>query len=211
MPLPSNWLLKRCLILIALPLFLLISHPSFSQQKKVFKGSVTDKNNMPLDGASITVKGLQNGVNSKADGTFSIEAAPGSVLVISSVGYLPQEITLKGPGPYLIHLETTEGTLNDVVVVGYGSQRKKDLTGSVATVNMGEIKKTSASDVGQLLQGRVAGISVTNDGQPGSFPSIRIRGVTTFGNQGPLYVVDGVMLINPPRDFSPNDIESMQV
>jgi len=211
MPLPPNRRLKRCLVLAVLPIFLLISISSFSQQKRIFKGAVSDKNNVPLEGSSVTIKGLKDGVSTKSDGSFTIEAPLGAVLVISSVGFATQEITLRGAGPYIIHLDAADGALNDVVVVGYGSQRKKDLTGSVASVNMSEIKKTSASDVGQLLQGRVAGISVTNDGQPGSFPSIRIRGVTTFGNQGPLYVVDGVMLINPPRDFSPNDIESMQV
>jgi TonB-dependent SusC/RagA subfamily outer membrane receptor len=100
--------------------------------------------------------------------------------------------------------------LEDVIVVGYGTQKKKDLTGSIVGVNMNETKKYSASDISQLLQGRASGVGVNSDGQPGSVPSVRIRGFSTFGNAQPYYVVDGVPGA-AIRDFSPNDIESITV
>jgi TonB-dependent starch-binding outer membrane protein SusC len=105
--------------------------------------------------------------------------------------------------------------LGEVVVVGYGTQKKADLTGAVSSVKTDELRKVAASDITQMLQGRVAGVAVNSDGQPGASPTVRIRGIASFGTAGtstdPLYVVDGVPISGGIRDFNPNDIESMQV
>ncbi|GGH64089.1 SusC/RagA family TonB-linked outer membrane protein [Filimonas zeae] len=174
-------------------------------------GTVTNDKGSPVSAATVAVKGTTQAVVTDDQGRFSISATKGQVLVITHVSFAEKEVTVEDMRQLSVLLVSKADALEDVVVVGYGSQRKKDLTGAVAVVNPKELKKVSASDVGQLLQGRTSGITVTNDGQPGAMPVIQIRGTTTFGNQTPLYVVDGVMLLNPPRDFSPNDIESMQV
>lgn len=190
---------------------LLMSGLAFGQPAGKITGTITNDKGEPVAGATVTVKGTTTAVATDADGKFAIDAAKGKVLLISYLGFADKEITVGEQQNFSISLVTKADVLNDVVVVGYGSQRKKDLTGSVAVISATEMKKVTASDVGQLLQGRAAGINVTSDGQPGAMPTIKIRGTTSFGNQTPLYVVDGVMLLNPPRDFSPNDIESMQV
>lgn len=203
----NSW--KHCWY--ALLVVMMMCSTAVMAQNQAIKGKVTDELGAPLPGATVKVKGKSTAVATDVNGSFSIAALPNDVLLINLLGYAPAEISADGRTSVAVQLQTTAVSLSDVIVVGYGSQRKSDVTGSVAAVDATEIKKTSASDVGQLLQGRVAGIAVTNDGQPGAMPTIRIRGLTTFGNQTPLYVVDGVMLFNPPRDFSPNDIESMQV
>jgi TonB-dependent SusC/RagA subfamily outer membrane receptor len=101
--------------------------------------------------------------------------------------------------------------LEEIVVIGYGTQRKVDLTGSVAVVNADEMKKVSHSNISTMLEGKVAGVQITTDGQPGADPLVRIRGIATFGDASPLYVVDGVPIGTTIRDFSPNDIESLQI
>jgi TonB-dependent SusC/RagA subfamily outer membrane receptor len=175
-------------------------------------GKVVDEKGEAMVGVAIKLKASGAGTTTDVNGVFAISVPDErAVLVFSFVGYEEQQVVVGNTKIINIVMKGKPNNLNDVVVIGYGSQRKSDVTGSVAAVNPAEIRKTSASDVGQLLQGRVPGIAVTNDGQPGAMPTIRIRGLTTFGNQTPLYVVDGVMLFNPPRDFSPNDIESMQV
>lgn len=188
-------------------------HTAFSQdkEKKVFQGVVTDEKGTPLEGVSVTIKGTNQGVTTKADGSFSISGAEGSTVIVSSVGHASKNLILKGTSLLSVQLETSANTLNDVVVLAYGSQKRKDITGSVAIVNVAETRKYSTSDVSQLLQGRASGVEVRSDGQPGSTPSVRIRGIGTFGNASPLYVIDGVQVGTVVRDFSPNDIETIQV
>ncbi len=192
--------------------FLFLSSQGFAQAvTKVYRGVVTDQGNAPLEGVSVTIKGTNTGVSTKTDGSFSIEAAEGAKLVFSSVGTQSKEVTLRGSGIMQVQLNATASTLNDVVVIGYGTQRKKDLTGAISTVDVSEAKKLSTNDITGLLQGRVSGVAVNNDGQPGAAPSVRIRGFSTFGGSAPFYVVDGVPVGTSIRDFSPNDIESMSV
>ncbi|RXK86658.1 SusC/RagA family TonB-linked outer membrane protein [Filimonas effusa] len=174
-------------------------------------GTVTNEKGDPVSAATVSIKGTTQAVITDDQGHFNIAASRGQVLVISYIGYADKEVTVAGNTNITVSLASRLETLEDVVVIGYGAQRKKDLTGSVAVVSPKEMKKVAASDVGQMLQGRAAGINVTSDGQPGAMPVIKIRGTTSFGDQTPLYVVDGVMLLNPPRDFSPNDIESIQI
>ena len=189
-------------------LALLISQAALAQGK--ITGQVKDKDGNPVIGATISVKNKNVSVVSTDQGQFSIAAAKGDILEITSVGYEKYEITVNDENSIIAQLTTRVESLDDVVVVGYGTQRKKDLTGSISSVNVNETKKYSTSDISQLLQGRAAGVGVTSDGQPGASPNVRIRGFSTFGGFQPYYVVDGVPG-SAIRDFSPNDIESMTV
>lgn len=172
-------------------------------------GMVRDSVGNPVKGATIKVKNKKIFTTSGEDGGFNIAASPGEALQVSSVGYTPVEV-VAGSGTVMVALNAKATSLDDVVVVGYGTQRKKDLTGSISAINVAETKKYTTSDMSQLLQGRAAGVAVNSDGQPGAVPSVRIRGFSTFGGAQPFYVVDGVPGTGI-RDFSPNDIETMTV
>ncbi len=191
---------------------LFISAENVSAQKsRTFKGIITNENNEPLPGVTIVVKDSKATALTDAMGAFSVEAKEGSTVLVSSIGYAEQQFTLRGSGTQSIRLTQLTQNLERVVVVGYGTQRNKDLTGSIVSVNVNETKKYSASDINQLLQGRATGVGINSDGQPGAAPVVRIRGFSTFGTPRPFYVVDGVPAGNSIRDFSPNDIESIQV
>ncbi|MCQ6957225.1 SusC/RagA family TonB-linked outer membrane protein [Mucilaginibacter aquariorum] len=178
-------------------------------------GIVTDETNQPLAGVSIKVKKSELGTQTDVNGKYALNIpdanANNVVLVFSYVGFNQQELPLNGSTVVNVKLLPASSSLNEVIVVGYGGVKKKDITGSVGIVDAKEAKKLSTNDMSQLLQGRVAGVVVNSDGQPGAFPSVRIRGFNTFGDSAPLYVIDGVAMSNSPRDFNPNDIESMQV
>ena len=176
-------------------------------------GQVVDQNGEALIGATVRLKGVQSGVVTDFDGNFSIDAPSNGVLLVSYVGYKDREVAVRGRANLnTIELESDAMMLEQVVVVGYGVQKKADLTGSVSIVNADELKRTSNSNISTMLEGKVAGVSVTTDGQPGADPTVRIRGIGTLnGNQAPLYVIDGVPMGTSIRDFSPNDIETIQV
>ena len=176
------------------------------------KGKIVDEKNEPLPGATIQQKGTSNGVITDVDGNFSISAASDATLTISFIGFRSIEISVGGKtalGNITLVSEIKE--LDQLVVIGYGSQRKVDLTGSVAIVNTEEMKKVSNSNISTMLEGKVAGVQITSDGQPGADPTVRIRGIGSFGSTAPLYVIDGVPMGTTIRDFSPNDIETLQV
>lgn len=173
------------------------------------KGSVKDKEGKPIAGATVSIKGSNTSTASAADGSFSIKAKTGDDLIISSVGYETFNIKASAQ-PLSITLQVKVDAMEDLVVVGYGSQKKKDLTGSIAVVNVAAARKTATYDVAKMLQGQVPGISVQGSGEPGGFVQIKIRGISTFGNNSPLFVIDGVP-VSAPYDFSPDDIESIQV
>ncbi len=175
-------------------------------------GKVTDaSDNTPLPGVNVIIKGTTIGTVTDGNGSFSIKASDGDVLQLSSVGYITEEIQLAGQTTINMSLSADLVTLEDVVVIGYGTQRKVDLTGSVAVVDAQEMKKVSNSNISTMLEGKIAGVQITSDGQPGADPNVRIRGVSTFGDSSPLYVIDGVPMGTSIRDFSPNDIETIQV
>ena len=187
---------------------------SVQQDQKIkVSGQVVDQSGEPLIGATIRLKGAQSGVVTDFDGNFEISAPANGTLVVSYVGYKDREIAVRGRAILnAIELESDAMMLEQVVVVGYGVQKKADLTGSVSIVNAEELKRTSNSNISTMLEGKVAGVSVTTDGQPGADPTVRIRGIGTLnGNQAPLYVIDGVPMGTSIRDFSPNDIETIQV
>jgi TonB-linked SusC/RagA family outer membrane protein len=183
------------------------------QQTVKVSGQVVDQEGEALIGATVKLKGAQTGVITDFDGNFSIDVPANGVLVVSYVGYKDREIAVRGRSVLEpIQMESDAMMLEQVVVVGYGTQKKADLTGSVSIVNADELKRVSHSNISSMLEGKVAGVSITSDGQPGADPTVRIRGIGTLnGNQAPLYVIDGVPMGTSIRDFSPNDIETIQV
>ena len=175
-------------------------------------GQVVDQDGEPLIGATVRVKGSQAGSVTDIDGNFQLDAPSNATLVVSYVGYKDSEIAVRGRAIIeKIQLESDSQVLDQVVVVGYGTQKKADLTGSVSIVNADELKRVSHSNISSMLEGKVAGVQITSDGQPGADPSVKIRGLGTFGDTSPLYVIDGVPMGTSIRDFSPNDIETIQV
>ena len=182
------------------------------QQTIKVSGQVIDQDGEPLIGATVRVKGTQVATVTDIDGNFQLDAAQNATLVVSYIGYEDREIAVQGRSALgQIELSTDAVGLEQVVVVGYGVQKKADLTGSVAIVNADELKRVSNSNISTMLEGKVAGVQITSDGQPGADPSVRIRGIGSFGCTAPLYVVDGVPMGTTIRDFSPNDIETIQV
>ena len=184
-----------------------------SQAKTIkVSGQVVDQSGESLIGATVRVKGTQGGSVTDMDGNFTLDVPSNATLTVSYVGYKDRDIAVRGRADLgQIQLESDSHMLEQVVVVGYGTQKKADLTGSVSIVNAEELKRVSNSNISTMLEGKVAGVQITSDGQPGADPSVRIRGVGSFGSTAPLYVVDGVPMGTTIRDFSPNDIETIQV
>ena len=176
------------------------------------KGQVVDDLGEPLIGASVRVKDSTVGAVTDLDGNFQLDVKPNAVLVVSYLGFNSREVAVRGRAVLEpIQLSSDNNVLEQVVVVGYGVQKKADLTGSVSIVNADELKKVSNSNISTMLEGKVPGVQITTDGQPGADPSVRIRGIGSFGSTAPLYVIDGVPMGTTIRDFSPNDIETIQV
>ena len=177
----------------------------------VITGKITGENNMPLAGVAVQVKGSNKGTVTNAEGMFSINANDNDVLAISYVGYEPQEIIVAGKATINVTLVLSTKQLDQVIVVGYGSQRKIDVTGSVAQVKGEDISKQASINPISALQGKVAGVQITNSGAPGASPQIRIRGLgTVYGNPNPLYVVDGVWF-DDISFLNPADIENISI
>ncbi len=184
---------------------------SISQQAKKVTGTVTDAKGEPLLGVNVVVKGTTNGTITDLDGKYSLEVEPNSILVVSYIGYVSQQIPASGEVVNVTLKEDTQN-LDEVVVVGYGTQQKKDITGSVAVVDTKDLLASSGSSATQQLQGKAAGVYIGQSGSPGSQSMVRIRGINTVNDNGPLYVIDGVSTRNQDlSSLNPNDIESMQV
>ena len=176
------------------------------------RGQVIDEQGEPLTGATVRIKGGQGGTITDVDGNFQLEVAGNAILSISYVGYKEREVAVRNRAIIeAIQLQPDNQMLEQVVVIGYGTQKKSDLTGSVAVVDTEALKQTSHSNISTMLEGKVSGVQVTSDGQPGADPTVRIRGVGSFGDTSPLYVIDGVPMGTTIRDFSPNDIETIQI
>jgi TonB-linked SusC/RagA family outer membrane protein len=174
-------------------------------------GHVTNTTGEPIQGATVRVKGAEGGTSTDSAGNFTITVPDSAVLVISYVGYTDIEVPTIGRTSVEVVLTATNKELEQVVVVGYGTQRKIDVTGSVATVRGDDISKQSSINPVAGLQGRVAGVQITNQGAPGASPQIRIRGLgTVYGNANPLYVVDGVWF-NDVSFLNSEDIESINI
>ena len=176
------------------------------------KGQVVDENGQPVAGVGVLVAGTTIGTTADIDGYFSLSVPADATLQFVSVGFDTLEVPVSGRTDLgVVTIKSSSTLLDELVVVGYGSQRKVDLTGSVAIVDADEMKKVSHSNISTMLEGKVAGVQITSDGQPGADPSVRIRGLGSFGSTAPLYVIDGVPMGTTIRDFSPNDIETIQV
>jgi iron complex outermembrane receptor protein len=205
-----------------------------SAQDRTITGKVTDsKDGSPVSGASVTAKGTRTGTSTRADGTFSLNVGPSvTILVISSVGYDVQEVSIEGKSAIEVSFVANAGaSLNEVVVTGYGTSRKKDLTGSITSIKAKDFNKGVNTSPDQLIQGKVAGLQITNNnGAPGAGSTIRIRGTNSVrAGNNPLVVVDGVPLeggsgrpglgtdlgsapgANPLNFINPADIESIDV
>lgn len=180
---------------------------AFAQQ--VIKGTLRNPSGEPLAGATVMVKGTNRTTVSDANGQFSIEAPVGSTLVVSSVGFQEREITVTGT-EINETLQVGNNTMNEVVVIGYQTVRRKDLTGAVAVINPGQVTRNVASTVAEAMQGLAAGVTVRNTGRPGAGAKIDVRGAGTFASNNPLYIIDG-MYSDATPDFNPSDIESIQV
>lgn len=214
---------KNLLKLFVLPcLLLLLAQTGFSQDR-VIAGKVTDsKDGSVLQGVTVAAKGTRIATQTGADGSFRISvAASVSTLVFTSVGYAAQEISITGKTSVDVSLVITNALINEVVVTGYGTSRRKDLTGSIATISSKDFVKGPITTPEQLIAGKVAGVQITpNNGMPGSGSRIRIRGGTSLqASNDPLIVVDGVPLdnngisgaSNPLAMINPNDIESINI
>lgn len=185
----------------------------FAQQKTV-TGTVSDENGNPLPGVSIGVKDQKTGVSSDAAGKFSLSIPAGATLVFSFLGFERREIVVGNQAVLTVKLKEKAGTLSDVVVIGYATQRRKDLTGAVGSVNMKDFEKAPIKSFDEALAGRVAGVVVaSNDGQPGSVANIVIRGAGSITqDNSPLYVIDGFPSENSNANaISPADIESIDI
>jgi TonB-linked SusC/RagA family outer membrane protein len=196
----------------ALVFLLFISGGLFAQT--VITGRVINNaDKQPVAGATVQVKGSKVATQSGTDGTFTLTSNKAvSTLVITVVGFNPETVDVSGRavlGDIGLSISTT--SLNDVVVTGYTSQKKKDITGSVAVVNVANMKSVPSGSTQSLLQGQASGVTVINSGMPGGGSNVRIRGITSLGSSNPLYIVDGVQSLNGMQDINPSDIESIQV
>lgn len=181
------------------------------QQAKTVTGTVTDVSGEPIIGANIRIKGTTTGTITDIDGNFSIEAEPQSVIEVSYIGYLTQETVINNQKSIRFLLKEDTKTLDEVVVIGYGVQKKADLTGSVANINTEKLNTQSNTNIGQALQGKIAGVDIVSQGgAPGSGTRIMVRGIGTLNNASPLYIVDG-MYMNSIDHINPNDIASIDV
>ena len=193
-------------------LFLLCLFPLGALAQSLIKGTVKDVSGDPIIGASVKVQGSKSGVITDFDGNFSIQADNNATLVISYIGYTTESIKVAGKNNLSVTLKEDAQTLNDIVVIGYGVQKKSDLTGSVASVKAEDLKHRSTTDAAAALQGKAAGVQILNSsGKPGQGASIRVRGYSSNSkNIGPLLIVDGLQ-VSSIQYLDPSMIESMEV
>ena len=189
---------KRLLGAAAMIIAIVLSSTSLLAQKRTITGIITDQNNAPLVNATVSVKGnKKSSTTTDANGAFKLTVADDAkALVISYVGMKPQEIALEGRTNVLASLNVTDTHMNEVVVIGYGSRKRSDITSSISSISERDIKNLPVAGVDQALQGKVAGVTVTsNSGQPGGGVSLRVRGITSVNGDEPLYVIDGVPVL----------------
>lgn len=175
----------------------------------LYKGTVTDNMDVPLPGVGILRQGTADGTVADIDGHWSMEACPGDVLVFSFLGCIDKTVRLTDKAEVNVRLESNTEELEQVVVIGYGTMQKKDLTGSVSSIAGDKITDRKVSQLSTALQGSMPGVTVTrSSGAPGAQSTIRVRGITTIGDSSPLVIVDGVPVDNI-NDVNPNDVESL--
>ncbi len=182
-----------------------------AQNKRTITGTILDEKGESIIGASVAVKGTANGTITDIDGKFSLDVNENDILAITYVGFLAQEIPVTGKSNLQIALKENAEMLDEIVVVGYGVMRKRDLTGAVSSIDSKSMQDKPVANIGEALQGRASGVQIINSGAPGSNVSIRIRGISTINNSEPLLVIDGV-----PTDLSLNalnmdDVQTVDV
>ena len=183
-------------------------------QSKTVSGTVTDKTGETVIGASVVVKGTTNGTITDIDGKFTISNVPDNgIIQVSFVGYKTQDIPAGGKSVFHITLEEDAEILDEVVVVGYGVQKKSDVTGALTQVTEKTIKERPVQNALQAMQGKAAGVQITSNNRPGELGDVRIRGNRSINaSNDPLYVIDGIpMTAGSMADVNPNDIESMEI
>jgi len=201
--------MKRILLL---PVVLLLLATVQAQTNKI-TGFVIDPKGNPLAGVSVAVKGTQSGTLTDSSGRFEIRAhGPGTVLIFSLVSYETKEEAVGKRIKLEVVLNEANSSMNDVVVIGYGTQRKRDLTGAITTISSKQLEERHTSSLGDALQGLAAGVLVTTAAEPGAQPTIQIRGYSTFSSAGntPLYVIDGILSDNMSW-VNPNDVQSVEI
>ena len=193
-------------------LFLLCMIP-LGMSAQTVKGTVSDEAGEPIIGATVKVQGTNDATVTDFNGNFVIKAASNATLNITYVGYVPQNVGVGGKSVINVTLKEDAQMLNDVVVIGYGTMKKSDISGSVASVNAADMLKRAPTNIAQGLQGAAPGVMVTmQDGAPDANAAVRIRGVATInGNAAPLYVVDGVQVGSNANFLNPSDIESIEI
>ena len=203
-------LVKTTALRLCTAFILMLFFSSAFSQKKI-TGRVTGPDGKPIYGITISVKGSNSATATNADGSYSILLKKNEhALIFTSVGLETVEINTTGKETLDVTMKDQTSSLNEVVVTGYSTQRKKDITGAVTVVNVSELKSQPSSDPQSQLQGRASGVTVIQNSIPGAGSSVRIRGLGSFNNNNPLYVVDGVQT-GSISSINPNDIESMQV
>lgn len=212
--------LRRLLKGMVIPVLLLIGFAAAAQETILVSGKVSDsKDGSPLIGVSVTVKGKPTGTATDGNGNFSLRTTPGATLVFTYVGYLTKEVAATGT-EMAVFLEGTKTALNEVVVIGYGRTRKKDLTGSITSITAKDFQGGNIPSPEQLISGKVSGVQIVSGGAPGAGSAIRIRGGASLNaSNDPLIVIDGIPVDNsgiagspnPLSMINPNDIESFNV
>ena len=197
---------------LILILFLCLFFNTVNAQQKVISGTVVDNLGLPVPGANVIIKGTNTGVQTDFDGNFTIKASPTSILIFSYIGIKDTAILVGDQTKIRVILESDSEALDEIIVVGYGTQKKSDVISSVASVKSEDLVKVATSDIGEMLRGKVAGVQVTlNDGGPGSSSSIQIRGKKSInGSNEPIVIADGVV-IGSINDINANDIASMEI
>lgn len=206
----NHYLISRLRIL----LLLLVSTVVVRAQDLTVRGTVTDENGAALTGVSVTLKSTTSGVITDINGNFSLSAKSGNVLVFSMIGYVTTERTVNAAQTVInVQLESTDTQLTEVVVVGYGTQRKEAVTGSVASISGDKVREIPVPNISQALQGRLAGVEMSQTStRPGATMQIRVRGTRSLSaDNNPLIVLDGIPFPGSLADLNPNDIKSIDV
>ena len=202
--------IKNTIKFILLFSFMLIGNTVFAEDIKV-SGVIEDKDG-PLIGVNVLVKGYKTGTFTNSNGSFTVNAPSEGSIIISYVGYESQTVNVKGRTNIKVLLKESVQNLDEVVVVGYGTQKKRDITGSIVSVNAGELQQNAPTNIASALQGKVSGLEIVSSSEPGAESSFKIRGVSTLSNGGsnPLYIVDGMEVPNI-NNINTNDIASIEV
>ncbi len=211
----SRYVVVLLMSLCSLSGYSLNSPPSPANSAKVditISGKVTDEGNQPIPGVNILLKGTTTGTTSDGNGAYSLTVPDeNGVLVFSFIGYATQEVSINNRTIIDVTLASDAVALSEIVVTGYGTQSKRDITGSVSTISAEQLLTTPATNLGQAMQGKVAGVTVGNENSPGGGVMVRIRGFGTINDNSPLYVIDGVPTKGNLNTLNLNDIESMQI